>query len=123
MKKFITLLIVCTGLLNLAGPVPEGRGVTGTATTTPAAVYVTGTNYCYSVSVDNSGSVPIRFDKILTSTVNTNGFVAAESLVVPAGKSYTTAGGTITNEEKSRRIYGIVIATESSTAAYSVNFE
>jgi hypothetical protein len=124
MKKMIAaLLIGIIGLSAHAGSVTEGAGATGTATTTAAVVLVPGTNYCYGVSIDNEGAVPIRFIKKLTEGATTNGFVAADSLIVPAGKSYTTAGGTMMNENKRRQIFAIVIATESSTADYSINFE
>ena len=123
MKKVIALLIVAAVGVTLAGPVPNGKGATGTATTTPTVVLVPGTNYCYAVSVDNSGTVPIRFHKILETPATTNGFVVGEALVVPGGGSYTAAGGTIMNEKTRRQIYGVVVATESSSAAYTVNFE
>jgi hypothetical protein len=123
MKKIIVLLIGLVGLSAYAGYVTEGAGTTGTATTTAAVVLVPGTNHCYAVSIDNEGLVPIRFIKKLATGATTNGFVAAEAMIVPAGKSYTVSGGTMTNEEKRRTIFAIVLATESSTADYSINFE
>jgi len=124
MKKLITglaVFLIAAGVY--AGYAIEGAGDTGTATTTPALVIVPGTNWCYAVSIDNGGAVPIRVIKKLESTATTAGFVVAEAMVVPAGKSYTISGGTILNEKLRRHIYGVVIATESGTADYSINFE
>ena len=124
MKKLIMLLaVVLISGMSFAGGVPEGAGATGTATTTPVYVEVPGTNYCRAVSIDNEGSVAIRFVKKLAINSTTNGFTVATALVVPAGKSYTIAGGTMMNEDKQRNIFGVVLATESSTADYSINFE
>ena len=124
MKKIIAVLLI--GLIAVsahAGFVTKGAGTTGTASTTPTVVIVPGTNYCYSVSIANDGAVPIRFLKNLSVGATTNGFVVAEAMIVPAGKSYTVSGGTNMNEDKRRTIYSITMATESSTADYSINFE
>ena len=124
MKKLITLLAVAfIGGGAWAGPVSEGAGVTGTANTTPTVVEVPNGKYAYAASIDNAGAVPIRFIKKLASGATTNGFTVAEAMVVPATSSYTCSGGTMTNEERQRTIYAIVIATESGEAAYSINFE
>ena len=129
MKKLIILALIAIALTAHAGKYDwNGSAVVVTATTTPQLVLVPGTNYCYAVTVlDESTTEGVRWEKVdygtTTLLVATNNFVVSEGLLTAASKSYTSAGGTIQNENKGRKIGGVLIATTNGTAVVVVNFE
>jgi hypothetical protein len=131
MKKMIISIMVLVALSMSAQAgsyVWEGAGAVVTATTTPQLVLVPNTNYSYAVSAVNIDATnDVFWEKVAygveTALVATNGFVAVDAMSIPAENSYTSSGGTVMNEENSRQIGGIVIATTNGTAVVHINFE
>jgi hypothetical protein len=131
MKKCI-LSIIITALVFTASAseyVWTGAGVhNATITTTPQFFIVPNTNYCYAVSVIETGETnDVFWEKtrlgVTTELVATNGFAGTNALSTAAGKSYTSAGGTVSNEDKNRKIGGVVLSTKTGTATANINFE
>ena len=120
MRKSITVLIVALVALSaVAGYVWKGAGVIVTSTTAPLTTLVTGTNYCYALSVYNSGTETAFF----TLATSTNSFVAADSIPLPGGLTWTDPGSDGQNELKGRRITSITHATTNATTSLVVSFK
>lgn len=119
MRKLIAVLIAAIALSAQAKYVWEGAGVQLTASTTPATYTIPGTNYCYAVSIHNTGSETVY----ITKATSTNGFNAATSIPIGAGMAYSAAGGELNNEAKGRQIAAITYATTNGTSAINIAFE
>jgi hypothetical protein len=122
MKKVIVpiSLFVLSAMLFLTAEIYtwKGAGAIVDVTDTAQVVIVPGSNYCYSVSVYNTGSTTLFFSIGTT----TNGFVATNAVPVPAGIAYSTPGGSEANEDKSRSIRGIIISTTNGTGKAAIAF-
>lgn len=95
-----------------------GVGDTYDITTSKQSIPVNaGGDYAYNVSIINTGSTAIRVQKVLA----TADFTIAEGMIVPAGESYNSYS--LDNEGQKRQIFGVCIATETSTSTAVVNFE
>jgi len=134
MKKLsgilLVLAVMTVGTSALAGRyVWEGQGTNVVATTTPQFIQIVDTNYCYAVStinLDSSNNAfwkKVYYDEDMTTLIATNGWVAGAGMCTPTENSYTSSGGTMMNEEKSRAIGGVVIATTNGTAEVFINWE
>jgi hypothetical protein len=120
MRKLIAVLVVSLfASIALAGYVWKGAGVQVTAATTPATYTIPGTNYCYAVSIHNTGNETVY----VTKATSTNGFVAATSIPIGAGMTYSAAGSDMNNEAKGRQITAITYATTNGTSAINIAFE
>ena len=115
MKKImIVLALIAAGVQ--AKYLWVGAGTTVSATTTPQVVAVStnSSDYAYSCSVQNLGSETV-YVQLGTST---NGFVASEAVPVN-GVPFSFS---LNNEDKSRQIYGVIVATTNETASVNVAF-
>ena len=118
-KLFAVLILTLAALSAQAKYVWEGAGVQLTAAVTPATYTIPGTNYCYAVSIHNTGSETVY----VTKATSTNGFVAATSIPIGAGMTYSAAGSDLNNEAKGRQITAITYATTNATSAINIAFE
>lgn len=119
MRKLIAVFVVALTAEAVAGYVWVGSGIQVTASTTPATYTIPGTNYCYAVSVHNTGSETVY----VTKATSTNGFSAATSIPIGAGMTYSTAGGDMNNEAKGRQITAVTYATTNATSSINIAFE
>ncbi len=119
-KIFAVLIITIAALSASAGSyVWKGAGVQLTASTNATTYTIPLTNYCYAVSIHNTGSETVY----VTKATSTNGFVAATSIPIGAGMTYSAAGGELNNEAKGRQITAITYATTNGTSAINIAFE
>ena len=120
MKKTLAVLIFTLAALSgFAKYIWVGAGVQVTASTTPATYTIPATNYCYAVSIHNTGTETVYF----TKATSTNGFTAATSIPIGPDMTYTTAGSSDNNEAKGRQITAITYATTNATTVLNIAFE
>ncbi len=117
MKKTIIMLGLFMATTAIAGYRWIGQGQNVTATTTAQVVTCTtnSTDYGYSCSIQNLGSETVYVQLGTT----TNGFVATEAIPV---NGVPFSFKTPHNEDKSRKIYGVIIATTNGTSSVNVAF-
>jgi hypothetical protein len=119
MRKIFAVLIAAIALSASAKYIWVGAGVQVTASTTPATYTIPATNYCYAVSIHNTGSETVY----VTKATSTTGFVAATSIPIGAGMTYSSAGGEMNNENRGRQITAITYATTNATSSINIAFE